>query len=76
MSNRYPELTMITGAGEMASRDSRTVVFCPPIAGVALAVRIAAPLRGKQELAAVEATLERNRRRVNPVESGMVCLFV
>ena len=75
ISNRYPELTMITGGAETASRDTLMLVFWAASAGVALPVRIAAPLRGKHEVAAVEATPERNRLRENPLESGTVCPF-
>src|ERR1700682_444721 len=75
MSNRYPELTMITGGVETASRDTLKLVFCAASAGAELFVRIAAPLRGKHEVAAVEATRERNRLRENPSESGTVSPF-
>jgi hypothetical protein len=75
ISNRYPELTMITGGAETASRDTLTLVFWAASAGVELHVRIAAPLGGKHEVAAVEATPERNRLRENPLESGTVCPF-
>ena len=70
MSKRYPELTTITGAGVTDSWDSRTLVFWAASAGVN-PVRIAASLRGKHEVAAVEATPERNRRRDNPLEPGI-----
>jgi hypothetical protein len=76
MSNRYPELTMMTGAGETASRDSRTVVFWAAAVELALPARIAAPLRGRQDVAAVEATPERNCLRESSLESDMVCLFL
>jgi hypothetical protein len=66
---------MITGGAETASRDTLTVVFWAANAGVELHVRIAAPLRGKHEVIAVEATSERNRLRENPLESGTVCPF-
>lgn len=75
ISNRYPELTMITGGAEMASRDTLTLVFWAASAGVELHFRIATPLRGKHEVVAVEATPERNRLRENPLESGTVCPF-
>ena len=75
ISNRYPELTMITGGAETASRDTLTLVFWAASAGVALHFRIATPLRGKHEVVAVEATPERNRLRENPLESGTVCPF-
>jgi len=74
ISNRYPELTMISGGGVLASRETRTLVFCFASAGVESPARIAAPLRGMHEVAAVEATPERNRRRDNLLESGMVDL--
>lgn len=75
ISNRYPELTMTTGAADTASRDRLMVVFWAASAGVESPVRIAAPVSGKHEVAAVEATPERNRLRENPLEGGTVCLF-
>jgi hypothetical protein len=74
ISKRYPELRTITGGVDLVSRETLTVVFCAS-AGVESPVRIAAPPRGKHEVAAVEATLERNRLRENPLESGGVRLF-
>jgi hypothetical protein len=62
---------MISGVGVLASRETRTLVFCAASAGVESPVKIAAPLRGMHEVAAVEATPERNRRRDNPSESGI-----
>ena len=75
ISNRYPELTMITGGAETASRDTLTLVFWAASAGVELHFRIATPLRGKHEVVAAEATPERNRLRENPLGSGTVCPF-
>jgi hypothetical protein len=66
---------MITGGGETASRDTLTLVFWAASAGVESPARIAAPLRGKHVVAAVEATPERNRLRENPLESGTVRPF-
>jgi hypothetical protein len=73
ISNRYPGLTMITGAGEAASWETLTLVFWAATADVESPARIAAPLRGKHEVAAVEATPERNRLREIPLESRIVC---
>src|SRR5580693_6172569 len=65
---------MITGGAETASRDTLTLVFWAARAGAKSAARIAAPLRGKHEVTAVEATSERNCLRENPLESGTVAL--
>lgn len=66
---------MTTGGADTASRDTLMVVFWAASAGVAPPVRFAAPLRGRHEVAAVEATPERNRLRENPLESGGVRIF-
>ena len=65
---------MITGGAETASRDTLTLVFWAASAGAKSPVRIAAPLKGKHEVIAVEATSERNRLRENPLESATVTL--
>src|SRR5580698_3115548 len=75
ISSRYPELTIATGGGGAASRDTLTVVFCAAGAGVESPAKIAAPLRGTHVVAAVEATPERNRLRESSGNSGTVCLF-
>src|ERR1700730_2379466 len=75
ISNRYPELRITTGGAEAASQDGSSFVFWAASAGVESPVRIAAPPRGKHEVAAVEATPERNRLRENPLESDGVRRF-
>jgi hypothetical protein len=74
ISNRYPELTMITGGAETASRDMLMLVFWAASVGASSPVRIPAPLKGKQEAIAVEATSERNRLRENRLEPGTITL--
>jgi hypothetical protein len=50
-----------------------TLVFWAALEDVESPARIAAPLSGRHELAAVEATPERNRLREIPLESRMIC---
>ena len=58
MSRRYPRLRTATGGGAAASPDARTWVYCAAQVSVDSVPRIAAPTRGRQEDAVVDAMTE------------------
>jgi hypothetical protein len=60
ISKRYPGLLTATGGGAEASPDARTWVYCAAQVSVDSVARIAAPVRGRHEVAVVDAMAERN----------------